>query len=497
MATPIRHILVLGAGSAGYLAAITVRRKLPEVKVTIVDSPNVPVIGVGESTTAWFRQFLHDELKLPRGRFFSEVRPIWKMGVRFLWGSPRDTHFNFSFDRVMDFQSLRLRKLNSFYCLEDWHDCGHYWGLMDRALAPCLVLPDGRALVQNTTGYHIDNKLFLAYLQQQAAALGVEQVRADVVGVPRNEAGDVECLQLADDRKLAADFFIDCSGFRSLLLGETLQTPYVSFRDSLFCDTAVVGSWKLDEEIQPFTTSETMDHGWCWRIEFDDHVTRGYVHSSLFCTPEQAAEELKAKNPKIKETRTVKFKSGRYENFWVNNVAAVGNASGFVEPLEATALHVIGVQCLDLCAALRDANLQIDSAARDQENRRFRENWDEIRDCLAMHFKYNYRSDTPFWQHCREKTPLKGLQPLIDHFGRVGPARTCEDFIPRRSMFAYNGYMILLLGLRVPTEYRNDFSAQELDDWRQFRAQVAGEIQYAVPMRRALEIVRSPQWRWE
>src|SRR5690349_2098004 len=121
MPQPIRHVLVLGAGCAGYLAALTVRRKLPEVKVTLVDSPNVPVIGVGESTTAYFRQFLHDELKLHRARFFKEVRPIWKMGVRFLWGSPRDTHFNFSFDRVMDFQSIHLRKLNSFYCVEDWN----------------------------------------------------------------------------------------------------------------------------------------------------------------------------------------------------------------------------------------------------------------------------------------------------------------------------------------------------------------------------------------
>src|SRR5262249_61442318 len=142
-------------------------------------------------------------------------------------------------------------------------------------------------------------------------------------------------------------------------------------------DPAIVGSWARDDAILPYTCSETLDHGWCWQIEFDDHVTRGYVFSSQACSTDQAMRELRTKNPRLPDDlRAVKFPSGRYESFWRNNVVAIGNSSGFVEPLEATALHLIGWQLLRVCAALNDTNRFVVPAAQAAGSRLFPQHLD-------------------------------------------------------------------------------------------------------------------------
>src|SRR5205814_5969658 len=136
---------------------------------------------------------------------------------------------------------------------------------------------------------------------------------------------------------LDADLFVDASGFRAQLLGKTLKEPFYSYKDSLFCDKAVVGGWKREAEpIKPYTTAETMDAGWCWQIEHEHHINRGYVYSSSFISDEAALAEFLRKNPKVAiQPRVVRFRTGRYQRTWIGNVVAVGNATGFVEPLEA------------------------------------------------------------------------------------------------------------------------------------------------------------------
>src|SRR5262249_51554006 len=135
-------------------------------------------------------------------------------------------------------------------------------------------------------------------------------------------------------------------------------------------------------------------------------------------------------------------------------------------------------------------------AAQAASSRLFRQHWDEVRDFLALHYKFNRRGDTPFWTHCRNDTPLGTMQPLVDFYQRVGPSEGCVDFIPGQSMFRYNGYMMILIGLRVPTDYRNDFAPQELADWQSYRSQVAAEIAPALTSRDALKLVHDPRWRW-
>ncbi len=500
MSQRIQNVCVVGAGSAGFLSAVTIKRLLRHLEVTVVYSPNVPVIGVGESTTAFFPKFLHQQLALDPARFFAEVRPSWKLGIRFEWGPQDASHFNYGFDHVYYTRPEPLRKRAAYYCLdnvEDAADPGYFSALMDRALSPLLFSYGGRYSLVPGVAYHIDNQRFLAYLRRLAEELGVHFVEGDVTGVGRHEAGDVADLKLKDGRAVAADLFVDCSGFGSLLLGKTLGEKYQSFSDALLCDTAVVGSFERDGTILPYTTAETMDHGWCWRIEFDERVTRGYVFSSQFCSTDEAMREMKAKNRELgDDLRVVKFPSGRYENFWVRNVVAIGNASGFVEPLEATALHLIAQQLVSVCGALLDDDDCICPRTQDLENLQFRRVWDDVRDFLALHYKFNRKRDTPFWQHCREQTDLGGAAELVEAYQAIGPHRSCEVYVPRESIFAYEGYLAMLIGQRVETRYESRLTDEDRRDWAAYRDRIRSEAAYAVPVRESLAVVAAPSFRW-
>ena len=204
----------------------------------------------------------------------------------------------------------------------------------------------------------------VAHLEQLAKTLGVEFTEGNVrdaeigsVRIGPNEERGVLALLLEDGRRLAADLFVDASGFRSELLGRALREPSLNYDRSLFCDRAVIGGWpRTKEPIKPYTMAETMDAGWCWQIEHEHWINRGYVYASSFLSDEEALAELLRKNPQIANTpRVVKFRSFRHERFWVSNVVGIGNASGFVEPLEATALQVICVQTSTLADGLVDS----------------------------------------------------------------------------------------------------------------------------------------------
>jgi tryptophan halogenase len=266
-----------------------------------------------------------------------------------------------------------------------------------------------------------------------------------------------------------------------------LGEPFESFSDSLFCDRAIVGQWPRSDTILPYTTAETMDHGWCWRIDFPDHVTRGYVYSSRFCTDDDATREFQRKNPAVRiNPRVIPFRSGRYENFWVHNVVALGNSSGFVEPLEATALHVLVEQARLVCRVLSESDRRINPSLRLAANRRFRLLWDEVRDFLAIHYRFNRKLDTPFWQHCREHTNLGGAQPFVEMYQQAGPSTMCATVMPGGHIFGYDGFMALLVGQRVPTLYRTELSDDDLQRWKLYRDEIQRSISRAIPVREAL-----------
>lgn len=494
MSEPIRRIVVVGGGSAGFLAALTFRTMLPAARLSVVHSPDIPVIGVGESTTPAVPVHLHETLGIDRNEFHREVRPSWKLGLKFEWGAADVPHFNYTFDRYLDQKIEGLSKWNAFYCLHDMRDASTFNAIMDRNRSPA-TLRQGRLNLDPRATYHIPNASFIDFLERKSAAAGAELVADQVVDVERNESGGVKSLRLAGGRELEADLFIDCSGFGSVLLGRTLEEPYRSYRDALYCDRALVGSWARaafpeDDAIRPYTTMTTMKHGWCWRIDFEDLVTRGYVYSSQFCSEQEAESELRALQPQLAdaELRLLKFPSGRRERYIVHNVAAVGNASGFVEPLEATSLHLIIEQLYNLTWALTDSDHVLTDSLRYLLNERFGSTWDDVRDFLALHYKFNQHQDTPFWRHCRAESPLGQIQDIVDHYAQVGPSRLLARLTSNATIFGYGGYASMLLGLRVPTSVKPELTRRERERWNQYRKSNAAAASQTLQMRQALNL---------
>ncbi len=488
--TEIKTVTIVGAGSAGLLSAMTLKRAFPRLSVTIVYSPDVAVIGVGESTTAIFPPFLHSSLGIDFGEFFREVDASWKLGVRFDWGDPTDTHFNYPFDSCMSTKPPQLRKTPPYYCMADWTDASRGWALMDRGASPCIRNSDGTVSLSDAFGYHIENRSFTSFLTKKAKELGIQFVAGDVTDAAQSSTGSITELILKSGERIPADLFVDCSGFRSQILREKLQEPFVRYSQSLFCDRAIVGQWHRsdgNDPVLPYTTTETMDHGWSWRIDFPSHVARGYVFSSEFCTDEMATTKFKQRNPKLgDDLRVVNFKCGRYQNFWHKNVVAIGNASGFVEPLEATALHLLVEQIRLVCRYLSETDLRLFPNMESVANERYRLLWDEVRDFLAVHYRFNRKRNTPFWQHCREYTDLAGAADMVELYKRFGPSTLCTTVLPSGHVFGYDGFMAMLIGQRVPTSYTPKLSDADNDAWRAHQSRIREQVQAAVPMDIAL-----------
>jgi tryptophan halogenase len=240
-----------------------------------------------------------------------------------------------------------------------------------------------------------------------------------------------------------------------------------------------------------------MNAGWCWQIEHDSAVNRGYVYSSDFISDEDAETELRAKNPKLCETRMVKFTSGRYRNAWVQNAVAIGNAAGFVEPLEATSLAVICDHAASLVKSLEDMEFQLRPSQIEMFNRYNASNWDAIRRFLAIHYKFNSRVKSPFWDACLADTDLAGAESLVDYYQENGPSLLWSKMLlDPNDPFGWEGYLAMLVGQDVP--YANPYSPsdQEQAEWQRIQNSLASQASTAMPQEEALPILRSDSWVW-
>jgi tryptophan halogenase len=497
----IQDIVILGGGSAGLIAALTLKRRLPEVSLRVIRSREIGIIGVGEGTTASFPRHFFEYLKLRPQDFYAGAEPTWKLGIRFLWG-PRPEFF-YTFAKEYEQRWPELRRNVGFYHDDETLWVGPASALMahDKAFAR---KQDGTPHFHNSHAFHIENVKLVAFLEQTARALGVEIIDGNVTGAEtgpvtlggREERG-VLALDLASGEKITADLFVDASGFRSELLGRALNEPTISFEKSLFCDRAVIAGWpRTDEPIRPYTVAETMDAGWCWQIEHEHWINRGYVYSSSFIDDDAARAELLSKNPKIaNEPRVVKFRSFRSTRNWVGNVVGVGNASGFVEPLEATALQGICVQASTLADGLVDSLGVPTRTMVDFYNRYNAEQWDDIRDFLAVHYKFNTRLDTPFWRSCREDTEVGGAAEVIEYYRENGPSALLTGILlhPTNS-FGLEGYLALLVGQKVPHEKPYHAPPAELKAWRDRCASYREQARAAMSVKQCLEALRKVGW---
>ena len=414
--------------------------------------------------------------------------------MKFLWGPRREFFYTFAYEYQHRYPELPRN--NGFFFNHDTP----YAGQVSAFMAHDKAFPrrsDGAPQFHNHHAFHIENKKLVGWLEKVGREFGVEITDATVT--PELGGPGIAALVTETGERITADLFVDASGFRSELIGRALAEPFRGFSDALFCDRAVIGGWpRTDEPIHPYTVAETMDAGWCWQIEHEHWINRGYVYSSNFISDDAALQEFLKKNPKVaNEPRVVKFRSGRYERLWVGNVVAVGNAAGFVEPLEATALQVICVESSTLADALLDSLCAPTPSLVQLYNDYNAQAWDDIRDFLAVHYKFNTRLDTPFWRACRADTKLHDAEFLVQFYRENGPSVVAgAQLLHSSNSFGMDGYLAMLVGQAVPHAKPYAPTPAEAKLWRDRCNTWALEARRGLDVKQCLEAIRRPGMKW-
>lgn len=496
----VRRVVILGGGTAGWFTALALRAQLPSLEVTVIETPSIPIIGVGEASVPSLVPFLHHYLKLDVAEFTREVAPTWKQGIRFEWGLPGDYVFQAPFDW----------EVNGVGMLGSMAETG---SVSSFTLQGQLMAKDATPIIRGQSGrlhsflpilafaYHLDNQRLVAYLRKTAVARGVAHLDAKIVDaqLAEGEGGDPRVEHLVDDggRTHAFDLYVDCSGFRSFLLGDKLSAPYTSYASTLFTDRALAFNVPHGGKLKPYTTARTMQSGWCWDIPIreDDHL--GYVYSSAFATDDEALAEAKALWPDMSGERVVKFRSGRHDRLWVGNVFAIGNAYAFVEPLESTGLLMITRAITSLVRAFPMRSDGV--ATRRFVNTTIGRDWDRLRWFLAAHYKFNRRVDSAFWKEVRETCDITGLEHALALFQETGPLSlspraTRASLLEEANVFFYglHGLDCILLGQKVPHAPVERGSAE---DWRARNRLARDFVRRAIPQSDAHRALKEhPEW---
>lgn len=492
----IKSVAVVGGGSAGFLAALALQRTVPQLAITVIKSEKLPIIGVGEATTWAVPSFLHGHLGLDHRRFFREVRPAFKTAVRLHFGTR--PYFDYTFEGQMSYRPPGLRHPAGHYAFGDLRTPSIARETMELGLSPLIRQHAGNYSLAAPIGYHLENEAFVGHLETVARERGIAVREALITQVRQDERG-IAALVLEGGEEVAFDLHVDCSGFRSRLLHQALGVPFRSAARSLFCDKAVVGGWPRDRAIAPYTSAITMKSGWCFVTEHWDRINAGYVYSSAHVSDAAAEAEFREwAGGRLTHTRVVPYVSGRYERAWEKNVVAIGNSSGFVEPLQSTGLHVICDTSRWLAGVLAESDCDVRAPHLRHFNRLFADEWDHVVGFLAMHYSLNDKLDTPFWRAARAETDLAGAEEILEIWRECGPATLFEASLPAaRGVFGYDGFLTLLVGMRTATRHDFSVSPGERAIWDRVLRDRLADAPRALPMQDALDLVSSNSFRWD
>jgi hypothetical protein len=405
MTTTPKKIIIVGGGSAGWMTALMYGEALIKtgVEITVLESPLVGVIGVGEGSTPVLKRFF-DNLGIPEAEWMPECNATYKCGITFdKWSTkPRYESYFHQFATMVDNLTLPnfIQNVNARMRGADVDARPNRFFLSSRLSEDCLAPKPAHNFPFFTTyGYHFDAMLLGKFLHKKAAALGVKHQSCHVTHAELTEQGDIAAVVTREGERLAADFFIDCSGFSALLIDKALKTPFVSYADNLFNDAAIAMPTAIGARIPSQTVSTAMKFGWAWTIPLTNRFGNGYVYSSSFVSADQAETELRAKLGALEsdtEARHLKMKLGRVEKHWNRNCLAVGLSQGFLEPLEATALYLTQMTAAIFLLFLEKGDFS--EQAHDIYNREIHSYFDGHRDYIVAHYKTNSRIDTEYWR---------------------------------------------------------------------------------------------------
>lgn len=422
----IKSILIVGGGSSGWMTAAAIAKQLPHIKLTLIESPNIPIIGVGESTIGHINQFF-DLLELKDEDWMPHCNATYKTSIKFIdfRENPSETPHTFHYPFGIFDLSDKPRGIMDWFLYQAEH------GTLDpKNFAEfhhdSILMTDANKMTRNEdhkvrgfkfktdTAYHMDATAFGIYLRDHICLPGgMTHILDTVLDATLNEDGSIKEIITENSGTLTADLYIDCTGFKSLLLEQKMGVEFKSFHDTLLNDSAIATTIPyIDKpmEMENYTSCTAIEAGWVWNIPLWHRIGTGYVYSSKYATKEEAEAQFRkhlASNRMIFpdadraancEVRHIKIKHGVHERAWEKNVVAVGLANGFIEPLESTGLMLTHEAIVKLIAVLTMREGHVTQLDVDLFNHAFTEQVWGFKEFISQHYALSYRSDTPYWQ---------------------------------------------------------------------------------------------------
>jgi tryptophan 7-halogenase len=480
----IEHIVIVGGGTAGWMAAAALSRIRDgrPVAITVIESEQIGTVGVGEATIPPLVEF-NQALGIDEREFLAEVQGTFKLGIQFVnWGQVGESYIHpfgaygydiggINFHQV--WHSLRGRGDKRPLQLFNLETMAAYYGKFSRT--EDYARDD---LPPMNYAYHIDATAYARYLRKYAEKRGVVRREGIVKHVALDsESGHVAKLTLSDGEEIEGDFFVDCTGFRGLLIEQALETGYEDWTHFLPCDRAVALPCNRDDGSPPppFTRATAHRAGWQWQVPLQRRNGNGHVYCSQFMEADEAHDILvqNLAGKPTAEPNHLRFVTGRRKKFWNKNVVALGLASGFMEPLESTSIHLINTGVNKLIATMSLDG--ITEAQANTFNRLTVKEYERIRDFLVLHYKATRRDDSPFWDYCRTMDVPDSLTEKIELFKANGQVFREED-----ELFTTTSWTAVMMGQGISMEGNSPMAAAVADTSAQEIDEMAKSIQWLV-----------------